>query len=208
MPKVGLHVRVFAHSSFQLLTMVGIGNRTISEYIEARFWTQTTDTQWILFSSKSQTFGLGQTIWADKFSGIGHFSAPILVLWVPCPCFRLFNQYFYCKLFLFIQNPNICLGLGFEFGPRRIRDRVSVVREQTDDWLTDWLVGLFDCSAVAAQSPPWLYNVLCGRVTTARRRMWKQSARGAARRVRRSQWLQCIALQHCSALGAKRNHFH
>jgi hypothetical protein len=32
--------------------------------------TQTMDAQWSLFSSKSQTFGLGQTIWADKFWGI------------------------------------------------------------------------------------------------------------------------------------------
>ena len=31
---------------------------------------RTTDTPWSLFSSKSQTFGLGQTIWADKFWGI------------------------------------------------------------------------------------------------------------------------------------------
>ena len=28
------------------------------------------DVQWSLFLSKSQTFGLGQTIWADKFWGI------------------------------------------------------------------------------------------------------------------------------------------
>ena len=39
---------------------------------------RTTDAQWSLFFSwKSQTFGLGQTIWANS-------SAPILVLWVPC----------------------------------------------------------------------------------------------------------------------------
>ena len=31
---------------------------------------RTTDTQWGLFSSKSQTFGLGLTIWADKYWGI------------------------------------------------------------------------------------------------------------------------------------------
>ena len=33
-------------------------------------YARTTDAQWSLFSSKSQTFGLGQTIWADKFWGI------------------------------------------------------------------------------------------------------------------------------------------
>ena len=42
-------------------------------YIEGsllRLGTRTTDAQSSLFSSKSQTFGLGQTIWADKFCGI------------------------------------------------------------------------------------------------------------------------------------------
>ena len=43
-------------------------------------------------------------------------SAPILVQWVPCPCFPLFNHYFYNKLSLYIHIPNIYLGLGFEFG--------------------------------------------------------------------------------------------
>ena len=39
---------------------------------------QTTDAQWSLFSSKSQTFGLGQTIWVDTFWGIwGIFSRTI-----------------------------------------------------------------------------------------------------------------------------------
>ena len=42
-------------------------------------------------------------------------SAPILVLWVPCPYFP-----FYKQLSLYIQIPNINLGLGF--GPQRIRD--------------------------------------------------------------------------------------
>ena len=43
-------------------------------------------------------------------------------LWVPCPCFPLFNHYFYKRLSLYIHIPNICLGLGFEYGPQRIRD--------------------------------------------------------------------------------------
>ena len=34
------------------------------------FWPRTTDAQWSLFSSKSLTFGLGETVWADKFWGI------------------------------------------------------------------------------------------------------------------------------------------
>ena len=45
------------------------------------------------------------------------------------PCFPLFNHYFYKKLTLYIQIPNIYLGLGFEFGPQRgFSHRVSVVR--------------------------------------------------------------------------------
>ena len=42
----------------------------------------------------------------------------------PCPFFPLINQYFYKKLSLYIQIPNIYLGLGFEFefGPKRIRN--------------------------------------------------------------------------------------
>ena len=34
----------------------------------------------------------------------------------------LINHYFYNNLCLYIQIPNIYLGLGFEFGPQRIRD--------------------------------------------------------------------------------------
>ena len=70
--------------------------------------TRTTDAQWSLFSWKFQTFGLGQTNWADEFWGIwGIFGRTILVLWVSCPCFPLFNHYFYKKLSLSIHIPNI-----------------------------------------------------------------------------------------------------
>ena len=82
------------------------------------------------FSSKSRTFGLVQTIWAVNFVGFGVFladlSAPILVLLVSCPCFPLINHCFYKKLRIYMQIPNIYLGLGFEFGPQRIRD-LSIV---------------------------------------------------------------------------------
>ena len=48
------------------------------------------------FHWNSQTLGLGQTIWVDKFGEFGVFpanlSAPILVLWVPC--FLKINHYF------------------------------------------------------------------------------------------------------------------
>ena len=48
------------------------------------------------------------------------------VLWVPCPCFLLFNHYFYKKPSLYIRIPNIYLRLGFEFGLQRIRDLAIV----------------------------------------------------------------------------------
>ena len=72
--------------------------------------------------------------WNTKLLGLGRqfgvfwvlsadLSAPILVLlWVPCPCFSLINHYFYKKLSLYIQIPNIYFRLGFEFGPQIIRD--------------------------------------------------------------------------------------
>ena len=74
---------------------------------------------------KSRTFVLGQTNWADKFWGIwGIFGRTISTqaIFVQCPCFPLFNHYFYKKLSLYIHIPNIYLGLGLEFGPQRIRD--------------------------------------------------------------------------------------
>ena len=37
---------------------------------------RTKDAQWSLFTSMSQTFGLGQTIWADKFWGIWGTARP------------------------------------------------------------------------------------------------------------------------------------
>ena len=52
------------------------------------------------FSLKSRIFGLGQTNWANRFWGIfgQTISIPILVQWVPCLCFSLFNHYFYKKI--------------------------------------------------------------------------------------------------------------
>ena len=71
------------------------------------------------FSSKSQTFGLGQTIWEDKFFGIwvifGRFISNHFGTVSPLSTFSN-NQ----PLFLYIQIPNIYLGLGFEFGPQKI----------------------------------------------------------------------------------------
>ena len=91
------------------------------------------------FFSKISTFGA----WADNLGWtflrhLGYFlawlSAPILVLWIPCPSFPIFNHYFYKKLCLYIQLPNIHLGERFEFGPQRILRfslRLSVVSAST-----------------------------------------------------------------------------
>ena len=65
--------------------------------------------------------GFGRQICQKK--NIGHLAcwgkiflaklwAPILVQWVPSPCFPLFNHYFYKKLSLYIQIPNITEGLA------------------------------------------------------------------------------------------------
>ena len=76
-----------------------------------------------------KTFRLGQTIWEDKFWGIwGMYFRMIYqhsfqycesLVHVSMP---LINHYFYKKLSLYIQIPSIYLGLGFEFGPQRIRN--------------------------------------------------------------------------------------
>jgi hypothetical protein len=62
--------------------------------------------------------GLGRKIGQINSETFGVFLAellaPILVQQVPCPCFSLFNNYFFKKLSLHIHFPNIHLGLGFE----------------------------------------------------------------------------------------------
>jgi hypothetical protein len=82
------------------------------------------------FCQNPKLLGLGQQFKQIHFGAFGVFSAnlsaPILLQRVPCPCFQLINHYFYKKLSLYIQIPNICLGLGFEFGPQKIRDLASV----------------------------------------------------------------------------------
>ena len=78
----------------------------------------------------SKILGLCRQFGQINFEAFGVFSAnlsaPILVLWVPCPCFSLINRYFYKKLSLYIQIPNIDFGLGFKFVPQRIRDLAIV----------------------------------------------------------------------------------
>ena len=75
------------------------------------------------FLKNLELLGLGRHFGLKFFEAFGVFSvglsAPILVLWVLCPCFY---HYFYKKLSLYIQLPNIYLVVGFEFGSQRIWD--------------------------------------------------------------------------------------
>jgi hypothetical protein len=51
-----------------------------------------------------------------RFSKLQFGSVPS----IPVAVLALFNHYFYKKLSLYIQLPNIYLGVGLEFGPQRI----------------------------------------------------------------------------------------
>ena len=72
---------------------------------------------------------LGRRFGLKYFEAFGVFlaklSAPILVLWVPCPSFPLFNNYI-DKKSLYIQLQNIYLGVEFEVGTQRIWDLAFV----------------------------------------------------------------------------------
>ena len=54
------------------------------------------------FFQKSETFGLGQTNWAENIGGIwgifGQTTAPNLAEWVPCPSESVRGCFFYKKL--------------------------------------------------------------------------------------------------------------
>ena len=93
----------------------------------------TTDAQWSLFSSKSQTYGLGQTIWTNTFWGIwgifGRFISTNFVLWLPCPWFPLNNHYYYKKLSLYIQI--FCPNLA------RLEKNFQLVMEKQHQKLAD-----------------------------------------------------------------------
>ena len=73
------------------------------------------------FSSKSQTFGFGQTNWADRFWGIwGIFGRFISTNFGTVSPLSIFSKS------TIISTKN--LGLGFVFGPQRIRDSAIVCR--------------------------------------------------------------------------------
>ena len=102
------------------------------------FQSQITDAQWSLFSLKSRTSGLGQTIWADKFWGIwGIFSrfisthfgtvSPLSIFFINQPLSLQKTRPLY-------QNPKY----WFECGPQRIRDLGSCVRSPCFQWSKMW----------------------------------------------------------------------
>ena len=70
------------------------------------------------FQRNSKLLGLGRQVGQINFGAFGIFSvdlsAPILIQWVPCPCFLLINHYLYKKLSLYSQIPIL-------FGLQRIR---------------------------------------------------------------------------------------
>ena len=104
--------------------------KPVSSYGVAWMEPRSTDAQWSLFSSKYQFFGLGQTIWADKCWGIwgtfGLFISNHFGTVSPLSMFCINQPLFLQKLSLYIQIPNIHLGLGFEFGLQRIGDLAIV----------------------------------------------------------------------------------
>ena len=73
------------------------------------------------FLSKSQTFGIGQTIWADKFWGIWSILNQFIITHFgivnPLSIFFINQPLFLQKTKPLYPNPKYLLGLGFEFGP-------------------------------------------------------------------------------------------
>ena len=71
--------------------------------------------------------GLGRQFGQINFGAFGvssaNLSAPILIM------FSINQPLFLQKVSLYIQIPNIYLGLGFEFGPQRIRDLAIVCKQ-------------------------------------------------------------------------------
>ena len=79
-------------------------------------WSRTTGRPMKPFLSKSQTFGLGETIWADKFLGLRDIFGPFISthFGTVSQFFSLINHYFLKKLSLYIPILNIYLGFGYK----------------------------------------------------------------------------------------------
>ena len=76
---------------------------------------------------------MGQTIWSDKFWGIWNIFVRFVITHFgteesPLSMFSINQPLFLQKLSLYIQIPNIYLGLGFEFEfeLQKIRDLAIV----------------------------------------------------------------------------------
>ena len=78
----------------------------------------------------NEAFGLGQTIWADKFWGIwGIFKQFISTHFgtvCPLSIFSINQSLFLQKTKPLYRNTKYLFGLGFEFGPQIIGDLVIV----------------------------------------------------------------------------------
>ena len=85
---------------------------------------RTTDAQGSLFHRNPKLLGLGRQFGQTIFGAFGVFSAnllaPILVL-SPLSMFSIIPLLFLQKTKPLYPNPKYLLGLGFEFGPQRIR---------------------------------------------------------------------------------------
>ena len=88
--------------------------------------TKRTDSTLLLVNLFFFIFGKKVKTPKRHFEIIWPLSAPIVLLWVPCPWFPFYDHYFYKKLSLCIHIHNIYLGLEFEFGPQIIMDLAFV----------------------------------------------------------------------------------
>ena len=82
---------------------------------------RTTDTQWNIFFIEIPNFcALADKLGRSILGHLGYFrTAPILVLWVPCPCFSLFNHYFYKKTKPLYPYLKYLFGIGILIWPAK-----------------------------------------------------------------------------------------
>ena len=83
------------------------------------------------FFKNTKLLGLGRQIGLKSFESFMVFStdlsAPILIIWVPCPCFPLINHHFYKMISLYIQYQIVIRDcVVFQFESQRIMDLAIV----------------------------------------------------------------------------------
>ena len=77
------------------------------------FKARNTDTQRELLFKNLKLLGLSRHFGLKSFGVFSaRLSASILVLWVPCPCFLLFNHYFYKKTKPLYPTAKYLFGIG------------------------------------------------------------------------------------------------